>query len=340
MTDENILTILQKTSDFVSGEWISGNLHISRTAVWKAINKLKSKGYAIESVPNRGYRLVSSADILSGNELKPLYHTRMLGRQILYFNECLSTNDETKTGDLRGDAEGTVYITDLQTKGRGRLGRDWHDECKKGIAMSFLLKPSIPPSLLMPVSLIAGLAVCKAIVALTGLQCGLKWPNDVIANGRKIAGVLIEMTTSGESVESIIVGIGVNCNNTVFPDYIRSKATSIYLETGTAVSRKMLVCRILEHFENDYFKWLDEMTGLDESAADSGIYNHLTFLNEYKALCLNLGKEVVIRQKDQIITGIAEDINPKGELKILLPNGDVRLILSGEVSLRGILGYV
>lgn len=324
MTDEIILEILQKTDNFVSGEWISETMHISRTAVWKAVNKLKSKGYTIESVPNRGYRLISPADILSGNELKPFYNTKMIGRQIVYSEECLSTNDETKTGNLRGDEEGTVYITDMQTGGRGRMGRDWHDEYKKGIAMSFLLKPSISPAMLMPVSLIAGLAICKAVVAQTGLQCGLKWPNDVIANGRKIAGVLIEMATSGETVESIIVGIGVNCNNTIFPDDIRAKATSIFLETGTAVSRKELVCRILEHFENDYFKWLD---------------GQLAFLDEYKALCINLDKEVVIHQRSEVITGIAEDITPKGELKILLPGGEVRLILSGEVSLRGISGY-
>lgn len=339
MTDENILIILQKTNSFVSGEWISETLHISRTAVWKAMNKLKSKGYIIESVSNRGYRLVSSADILSRNELEQLYHTKMLGRQIVYFEECMSTNDETKIGDLRGDEEGTVYITDQQIKGRGRMGRDWHDECKKGIAMSFLLKPTISPALIMPISLIAGLSICKAITVLTKLQCKLKWPNDVIANGRKIAGVLIEMTTSGESVESIIVGIGVNCNNTTFPDDLSTKATSVYLETGNAVSRKLLVCKILEYFENDYFKWLDELAVLDGLKDLDGTSAQPSFLTEYKDLCLNLGKEIVVHHRDQILAGIAKDITSNGELKILLPNGDERLILSGEVSLRSVLGY-
>lgn len=337
MTAEQILIILKKSSDFVSGELISEELKLSRTAVWKAINKLKSKGYMIESIPHRGYRLVSSADVLSKNELHPLCHTKMIGNHIVYFESCSSTNDEAKIGDLHGDEEGTVYITDLQTKGRGRMGRDWHNQEKAGVALSILLKPVISPSQILPVSLLAGLSVCKALEEVTGLPCQVKWPNDVIVNGKKIAGILIEMSTVGEMVQYIVLGIGVNCNNSSFPQEITSKATSILIETGMPFPRKQLVCKILENFENDYFKWVEE---LDESKSRSLNAIPPSYLNEYKSRCINIGHEVVVHQKDLTFNGIATDITLDGELLVTLPYGDERVVLSGEVSVRGIYGYV
>lgn len=337
MTTEQVLMELQKGGDFVSGELISENLNISRTAVWKAINKLKSKGYLIESIPHRGYRLVSSADVLSRNELNPLCHTKMIGNHIVYFETCLSTNDEAKIGDLRGDEEGTVYITDLQTKGRGRMGRDWHADEKSGVAMSILLKPVISPSQIMPISLLAGLSVCKAIEEVTGLPCQVKWPNDVIVAGKKIAGILIEMSTAGEMVQYIVLGMGVNCNNSSFPQEIISKATSIFIETGKTFPRKQLVCKILEIFENDYFKWVEE---LDESKSHYSVSISPSYLREYKSRCVNIGHEVVVHQKDLSYTGVASDITLDGELLVKMPDGEDRVVLSGEVSVRGVNGYV
>lgn len=336
MTDDEILSILQKSNDFVSGEWISDTLNISRTAVWKAINKLKSKGYSIESIPHRGYRFVSAADILNKNEIHQICHTKMIGKQIVYSDSCASTNDEAKAGDIRGDGEGTVYITDLQTKGRGRMGRDWHAEEKKGIALSILLKPVISPAQIMPISLLAGLCICKALEDVAGLKCQVKWPNDVIVNGKKIAGVLIEMSTSGEMVQYIVLGMGINANNSIFPEEIKSKATSVFLETGCTCSRKKLVCKLLEYFEHDYFTWVEELDESEESSINSP---SASYLKEYKSRCVNLGKEVVVHQRDQVLSGIAKDITPEGELLIVLPNGEERIVLSGEVSVRGIYGY-
>ncbi len=338
MTDELILDMLSGSTDFISGERMCESLKISRTAVWKAINKLKSKGYQIDSVPHRGYRLVSSADILSRSELNTLCNTKMIGKQIVYFDSCGSTNDEARFGDAKGDAEGTVYITDFQSKGRGRLGRGWHEQEKKGIAMSILLHPMISPSQIMPVSLICGLSICKALKEITGLNCNVKWPNDVVINAKKIAGVLIEMSTSGEIVQYIIPGMGVNCNNSIFPEDIKDIATSVFLETGKSVSRKALVCGILENFEKYYFGWIEETQETTDHAIDE---NQIpSYLKEYKSLCINLGNEVIVHQRDMTFYGITKDITQEGELVILLANGEEKIILSGEVSVRGIYGYV
>ena len=336
MTSEQILLILRSSKDFVSGEQISSTLGISRTAVWKAINRLKSQGYSIQSVPHQGYRFLSAADILTGNELHAVSQTKWLGKQVVYSRECLSTNNEAKAGGLGGDPEGTVYITDSQTQGRGRMGREWHSAMNEGIAMSILLRPMVSPSQIMPVSLLAGLSISKALEELTGLPCQVKWPNDVIINGRKIAGVLIEMSTIGEMVQFVVLGAGLNVNNQAFPEEIRTVATSLFLETGRKWSRKAIVCKILECFEQDYMKWISEMDESGEYPSDSSV---ASYLSEYKSRCVNLGKEVTVHQNGHDYTGTAKDITPEGELLLVLPNGKERVVMSGEVSVRGIYGY-
>ena len=343
MTEQDLLKILQESTDFISGERISETLHISRTAVWKAVNKLKAKGYAIQSVSNRGYRLVSCADILSPGELEPFCRTSGIGNPFIYSEACVSTNDEAKSGGLAGAKDGTVYITDLQTKGRGRMGKDWHCEEKKGIAMSILLRPSIAPSQVMPLSLLTGLCVCKALEEMTGLPFQVKWPNDVVISGKKVAGMLIEMSTIGEMVQFLVIGIGINVNNTVFPDDLASVATSVFLEqSGRDLSRQALVCKVLRHFEQGYGRWMKEADeGYETNDADgaAGRPRTVSMVDEYKSRCVNLGKQVSVHQRESVYTGIAKDITPAGELVILLPDGKERIVMSGEVSVRGIYGY-
>ena len=355
MTDEDLLKILQESTDFISGERISETLQISRTAVWKAVNKLKAKGYAIQSVSHRGYRLVSCADILSPGELDPFCRTTGIGKPFVYCETCVSTNDEAKSGGLAGAKDGTVYITDRQTNGRGRMGKDWHCEEKKGIAMSILLRPSIAPSQVMPLSLLTGLCVCRALEEMTGLPFQVKWPNDVVISGKKVAGMLIEMSTIGEMVQFLVIGIGINVNNTVFPNELASVATSVFLEqNGRELSRQALVCKVLWHFEQGYDRWMKESdeaegrSGSDDAEAQSGAVETdgpaghpgtVSMVDEYKSRCVNLGKQVSVHQRESVYTGIAKDITPAGELVILLPDGKERVVVSGEVSVRGIYGY-
>jgi BirA family transcriptional regulator, biotin operon repressor / biotin---[acetyl-CoA-carboxylase] ligase len=336
MTEDRLLDILRLSPGFVSGEQISETLGVSRTAVWKAVNRLRKKGCRIESVTNRGYRLISSDGIADKDPAGGSCGTVMLGRTMHYFAQCSSTNDKAREGGMHADSEGTVYITDWQTDGRGRMGRSWHGDAGKVILMSVLLKPDVSPSFIMPISLFAGLAVCRALEETQGLTCGLKWPNDILVNSAKIGGILIETSTSGESVQYIALGIGINCNNEQFPEDLEGRASSVFLQTGRPVSRRALICAVLRHLERYYFDWISEF---DESALLSGESVDFSYLKEYRARCLNLGRPVEIHQHGGILPAEAVDISPGGHLMVRLPDGSTRAVLSGEVSLRVPGGY-
>ncbi len=337
MTEENVLKILQKSADFISGEDISARLGISRTAVWKAVNKLRAGGYSVESVTRRGYRLAYSADVLTEAELGPLCQTETIGKSIVHVHSCASTNDAAKEGGLRGDPEGTVYTADIQTNGRGRMGRSWHCGGQDGIALSILLRPQVPPTRIMPLSLLSGLCACKALESATGLPCQVKWPNDVVVRGRKVAGVLIEMSTVGEAVQFLVVGTGINVNHADFPEEIRGVATSVRLETGRTFSRKAIACELLKIFEEEYLRWARESA--ETSEASPGKARTLSCIAEYKSRCVNLGETVVIHSLGQVFSGTAKDITPDGELTVVLPDGQERVLASGEISLRSAGGY-
>ena len=336
MTEDRLLDILRRSSGFISGEQISTSLGVSRTAIWKAVNRLRNKGCSIESVTNRGYRLIS-ADGIDGNGSSSggSCGTLMMGRTMNYCPQCTSTNDRAREGGIQGAAEGTVYITDLQTDGRGRMGRTWLSDAGKAILMTVLLRPDVPPSFIMPISLFAGLSVCRALEDVCGLTCGLKWPNDVIVEDAKIGGILIETSTSGESVQYIALGIGINCNNEQFPEELVHKATSVFLQTGHPVSRRELICAVLRHLEDYYFTWISEF---DEGALLSGGSTEFSYRNDYRARCVNLGRAVVIHQHGSVLPAEALDISPEGHLMVRLADGSITAVLSGEVSLRGAEG--
>lgn len=340
MDDEKLYEILKNADDYISGEHISTILNVSRTAVWKSINRLRSKGCRVLSVTNRGYKLSDDSDMLTRDELQKQCDTRMIGRKIDYFAKCTSTNDKAREGETRGDEEGSVYITDLQTGGRGRIGRSWHFEANLGIAMSILLKPLIPPAQMMPISLIGGLAVCMAIEQETGLECSLKWPNDIISGGRKIAGILIESSIVGENISFIVLGIGINCNNTNFPEELAKTASSILIMSGKHCSRRNIICRILEKFEELYFKWNEEY---DESVDLSEETTYFSYINQYKERCINIGKSIIIRSATHMpneIRGTATDVTPAGKLVVVTQDGNEMTVSSGEVSIRGENGYI
>ncbi|MHB1455034.1 MAG: biotin--[acetyl-CoA-carboxylase] ligase [Saccharofermentanales bacterium] len=337
MTEDRLKEILKNSAGFVSGEQISESMGISRTAVWKAVNRLRNKGCTIESVTNKGYRLVSSDGISEDGDLGGGCKTLMIGRSVKYFTQCTSTNDKAREGGLHSDNEGTVYIADFQTDGRGRMGRNWFGDSGKAICMSILLKPDVPPAFIMPVSLLAGLAVCKALEDSCGLACGLKWPNDIIAGSRKIGGILIETSTSGETIQYIVLGIGINCNNAGFPDELADIATSVYLQTGRTVSRRELICAVLKNLEQYYFCWISEF---DESALLNGKAVEFSYLADYRSRCLNLGRTVDIHKHSGTLQAEAVDISPEGHLLVRLADGSLTAVLSGEVSLRGVGGYI
>ncbi|MGN1317806.1 MAG: biotin--[acetyl-CoA-carboxylase] ligase [Lachnospirales bacterium] len=305
-----ILNLLKEKSDFISGQEIADSLNLSRTAVWKHISKLKEEGYNIKSVSNKGYFLESQKDILNESEIKY--------RPLEFVSEVDSTNNLAKTLANNNCKDGMLVVCDYQSMGKGRLGRSWL--CGKGdsLCMSMVLRPDIMPNLAPQITLVAGIACCKSIRKITGLDCKIKWPNDIIVNCKKLVGILTEMSAEMERVKYVVVGIGVNVNNKNFDDEIKNKATSVFLETNKNYNRY--------EFANEIATTLISLYKI------YCIYGFKPLCEEYNNLCINIGKKVKTLGKIQI-EGISEGVNEKGELIIKTENG-YENILSGEVSLR------
>ena len=319
---KKILDILLNTDDFISGQEISERLGVSRQAVWKSINALKEKGYEIQSVTNRGSRLVSSPNYLNESSLKSLLHNKIIGKNLIVLDSVDSTNDCLKKLGNEGCENGTVVVTREQTKGKGRLGRTWQSKKDDGIAFSVLLRPNVAPSEVSAITPLAGLAVCKAIREYTKLDCVIKWPNDIIVGRKKLVGILTEMSAEFDAVEYVITGIGINVDHTSFPEEIAFKATSLLLETGRHIDKNEFLACVLEHLENEFVKNNLELTP--------------TALSEYTDLCATVGRSVTFQRGTRRISGMAVGVSEHGELKVMMSDGTICLVNSGEVTVQGI----
>lgn len=323
---EKILELLKAQQDYVSGQDICNQLGVSRTAVWKNINALKEEGYQIDSVNNRGYKLLSEPDVVDEMRIREYLHTKWLGGTILYGKEMDSTNTQAKRLGEHDAANGTVVIAERQTAGKGRRGKSWISPAGN-CYFSILLRPDVVVDRASIITLVSAMALAKAIKQVTSLDTMIKWPNDVIANGKKLCGILTESSTDLEYINYVVVGIGVNANQTDFPEEIKDMASSICLETGQKVNRAELLGTFLNVFEEYYGTFLEteDLSKLSEE------YNHLL---------VNRGKEVKIIEKEQerILTAIG--IDNKGGLIVENDCGQRETIISGEVSVRGLYGYV
>lgn len=316
---QKILNILKSADGYVSGEKISNELGISRAAVWKHIKKFKSDGYEIESVTNKGYRLVSSPDTITEIGIKALLNTKFIGRNIFYYDETDTTNERAKANNAAPD--GSLFIAEVQTSGKGSRGRGWVSPRGTGIWHSILLKPDISLSEVSQITLVAGLAVCKAV----GLNAQIKWPNDIVINGKKICGILTEMSAEIDMVNYVVCGIGVNVNTESFDSDISLRATSMYIESGEKYCRNELIARISNEFEYYYTRFLNNGLG--------------AVLDEYKNYCVTLGREVNVIFKKETVSGKAVDVDENGNLVVETDHGIIH-VTSGEVSVRGIYGYI
>ena len=322
-----ILKALKKSGGYVSGQALCGEFSVSRTAVWKAVEALKSAGYEIESVPRKGYRLLSSPDILTAEEIlsEEAGSTRFLQR-VEAFSEIDSTNEQVKRLAADGAPEGTLVVAEQQSTGKGRKGRNFLSPPGVGIFMSMLLRPKVRVEDASRITLISALAVQEGIFNATGLNCQIKWPNDIISGKRKLTGILTEMSLEEERISYLVVGIGINVNHTSFPEELKDIATSIRMETGKSIRRAPLLVRVAESFEKYYEIY--EKTG-DLSALK----------DRYNELLVNRDREVEVLDETHPYTGISEGINEKGELMVRTREG-VKQVSFGEVSVRGIYGYV
>lgn len=319
-----ILELLRRQEGFLSGEDIGRELSITRAAVWKGIKKLREEGYEIEAVTNRGYRLTNPETMYNKRELEQGLKTKTMGQTIYFYEETDTTNNRARELALEGASEGTLVVAEKQTAGRGRRGKVWESPLGTGIWMSLVLRPQIMPAEASVLTLLCGLATAEAIEAETGLSAGIKWPNDILINGKKAVGILTEMDCEMSEVHFVIPGIGINVNTASFPPEIAEIATSLYLECGKTVSRRRLVHRVLERLEEHY-----------ETFLRTGSFDAM--LEDYRKHCITLGKEVHVLGREPFFAE-ALDITPEGELLVRrADNGKEEVVFSGEVSIRGVI---
>lgn len=321
-----ILKMLRETDSYVSGQELCNKFGVSRTAVWKAINQLKENGYEIEAVQNKGYHLLSAPDIMDQTELESIHATEWAGCEIYYFDSIDSTNTKAKELAEEGHPSGTLVVADRQTAGKGRRGRSWESPTGIGIFMTLMLKPEINPNNASMLTLVAAMATTRAIRRVTGVPAMIKWPNDIVMNGKKVCGILTEMSAQFDYINHIVIGIGINVHNEDFPEEIAKTASSLYLESGQHIHRASLIEAFLEEFEDVYAEYLktEDMEGLQK---------------EYDAMLVNRGRQVRVLDPKEPFEGKAMGITKKGEL-IVDTWESRKLVSSGEVSVRGIYGYV
>jgi len=305
---------------FVSGELISRELQVSRTAVWKQINGLRDAGYKIEAIPSRGYNLLSSPDILSLEEVREKLNTTRIGRQLVCLPETVSTNADAFHLAEEGAEEGTTVIADAQNGGKGRRGRVWSSPAGVNLYCSVVLRPEIMPHEAPQLTFLSAVAVARAIEGTTALNPEIKWPNDVLINGRKVAGLLNEMSAETDRVNFVILGIGANLNMTQaqFPADVRSPATSLLLEQGLPVNRAQFAARMLGELDRLYTDFLQHGFG--------------PVRDEWQQRCNANGREVVVSEAGvETVRGMFDGIDGDGALMLRFPDGTVERILSGDV---------
>lgn len=322
-TDAQILSALRADDDGASGAELATQLGISRAAVWARIEELRRVGYEIEAGPHFGYRLVSSPDALHADDLLArLGRTKVIGRDIRVFQETTSTNDIVEKLARDGVAEGVVVFAESQTRGRGRLGRVWMSPPGKGLWFSILLRPNLRPVETTQLTVASATALRRAIRGVTGLSPDIKWPNDLLIGGKKVVGVLTEMSAEVDRVRHAILGIGVDVNlgATEFPPELRKLATSLRVETGKAVSRPELASAILRELDVDYARIC---SGKFPEVAD-----------EWEAGCATIGRNVSVQIGGRKISGCAEALDDDGALLVRTEHGHLERIIGGDVTLE------
>lgn len=320
---ETILRLLkERRSEYVSGEEICRSLNVSRTAVWKHIQALREKGYEIEARSRAGYMLTGIPDRLFPEEIGDGLATRFLGRTVYYCDSVSSTNNLAKELAGQGAADGTLVVAEEQTGGKGRLGRQWCSAKYKGSFFSFILFPPLMPQEANMVTLITAVAMASAVRDETGVAAGIKWPNDLLVNGKKICGILTELSAEMERINYMVVGVGLNVNQEEndFPEEVSASATSLKDQTGSNISRVKLVQAFLLEFE----KWY--LLALENGFAP--------VLARWKEMSVSLNCPVRIHNPNSSWDGWAEDIDSDGALLLRLPGGEIKRVISGEVSLR------
>jgi BirA family biotin operon repressor/biotin-[acetyl-CoA-carboxylase] ligase len=319
-TGEQILHLFHgHAGEYLSGEQISRELGVSRTAIWKRIEQLRGLGYCIEAVPSRGYRLTASPDILLPGELKAGLDTTVIGREVVYFPATDSTNNRANELAKGGAPEGTVVVADCQIAGKGRLGRRWESPPGVNLYLSVILRPAIPPYHAAQLTFLSAAAVARSVADYTGLAPTVKWPNDVLLGGRKVAGLLNELDAETERINYLVLGIGVNLNMRAeqFPADLRYPATALAIETGKPVERLAFTRRLLENLDRLYAVYHAE-----------GFAPVMEAWKQYFDL---VGRSVEVDCQAYRLRGEVIGLDEDGALLLRSPEGTEQRVLSGDV---------
>ena len=308
----------QAGGQFVQADDLGRQLKLSPAAVSAEIAELEKLGYTIESHPHLGYRLLGTPDRLTADDIRAQLKSRLVGSEILVFEETASTNDVVEHLAKSGAREGLVVFAESQTRGRGRRGRAWTSPRGKGLWFSVLLRPELPPTAAGRITVAASVAVARAIRQNCGVDARIKWPNDVTVNGKKLAGILTELRADADEILLAILGIGidVNCKPEDFSSELASIATSLELQTGGAHDRVALAAQVLAELDKCY---------------QAALTDFETIADEWAKLCTTLGRQIVVTMGQRRIEGFAQALDSDGALLLRRDSGQVERILGGDV---------
>jgi BirA family biotin operon repressor/biotin-[acetyl-CoA-carboxylase] ligase len=320
--DALILRALRE-SNSVSGAELADRARVSRAAIWARIEELRSLGYEIAATPHQGYRLVSAPDLLHSDDLRArLKPDAVVGRDIQVFSETASTNDIIDRLARDGAGEGVVVFAESQTRGRGRLGRTWISPAGQGLWFSILLRPQIRPQAATQVTVAAATAVSRAIARFIGLKVQIKWPNDLLIDGKKVAGILTELSAEVDRINSVTLGIGIDVN--IGPDELPGElsgiATSLRIATGQKIDRPGLACSVLHELDLEYRRMLDGQ--------------FMKIAEEWEEQCVTLGRNVSVNYGNRRILGRAEALDDEGALMVRTAHGQLERVTGGDVLLE------
>jgi BirA family biotin operon repressor/biotin-[acetyl-CoA-carboxylase] ligase len=315
-----ILDVLRsKTHTYISGEQLSRELNMSRTAIWKHVNALRALGYRVEAITSMGYKLISSPSLLLPLEIKNGLKTEFIGHSIHWEYEVSSTNTLALQLAEKGAPEGTVVVSECQKQGRGRMGRTWLSQSEIGIYLSLILRPNFVPMKAPSITFMSAIAVVEALERSLGIKATIKWPNDVMIGRKKVSGILTELKAEMECIHYVIVGIGINVNNTKFPEAFQDKVTSLSLELKENVSRVKVVQALLQALERWYLITLEDD-------------RNRTF-TRWQELSCTLDNRVEVNVGDEVLKGVATRLGPDGSLCLKLDSGVEKQILAGDVTM-------
>lgn len=317
-----ILTVLRNAKHGVSSSELCEQLKVSRAAIWSHIESLREAGFEIIASPHRGYELVSSPDRLVAEDLKArLGGQTIIGQRIQVLKTTTSTNDEIEKAARAGEPEGLVVFAETQTAGRGRLRRKWASHAGRGLWFSILLRPPLTANECTQLTAATAVSLVRAFRDDLGIQAGIKWPNDLQINGQKIAGILTEMNAEIDHVRYVVLGIGIDVNQTAsdFTGELARIATSLKVATGQTIDRPRLAERVLRELDHDYRRVLKRQFS--------------AVAEEWASHCTTIGKQVNVDIGPRRISGRAEALDDSGALLLRTQHGRMQRVMGGDVTI-------